>query len=119
MPESAVRVKVPLAEPAGRRPAGCDRLSYPRYRAAHGPDADSGGDRILVAQTIRERMEQTRTGPGRLSVEERAELFRLLTFVFPRRHVPRAGLPECRGRIRHGHASPGRLDHIGVTPRAR
>ncbi|MCL8016210.1 MarR family winged helix-turn-helix transcriptional regulator [Streptomyces sp. AS02] len=34
--------------------------------------------------TIRERMEQTQTGLDNLSDEERAELFRLLTVVFPR-----------------------------------
>jgi DNA-binding MarR family transcriptional regulator len=34
--------------------------------------------------TIRERMEQTQTGLDQLSDEERAELFRLLTVVFPR-----------------------------------
>ncbi|MFJ7333157.1 MarR family winged helix-turn-helix transcriptional regulator [Streptomyces sp. NPDC101116] len=34
--------------------------------------------------TIRERMEQTQTGLDQLSDEERAELFRLLTAVFPR-----------------------------------
>jgi DNA-binding MarR family transcriptional regulator len=34
--------------------------------------------------TIRERMEQTQTGLDQLSGEERAELFRLLTVVFPR-----------------------------------
>ncbi|MGX5183106.1 MarR family winged helix-turn-helix transcriptional regulator [Streptomyces avermitilis] len=33
--------------------------------------------------TIRERMEQTQTGLDQLSDEERAELFRLLTVVFP------------------------------------
>ncbi|MFE5923795.1 MarR family winged helix-turn-helix transcriptional regulator [Streptomyces sp. NPDC056468] len=33
---------------------------------------------------IRERMEQTQTGLDKLSDEERAELFRLLTVVFPR-----------------------------------
>ncbi|WP_030231002.1 MarR family winged helix-turn-helix transcriptional regulator [Streptomyces sp. NRRL S-455] len=34
--------------------------------------------------TIRGRMEQTQTGLDQLSGEERAELFRLLTVVFPR-----------------------------------
>lgn len=34
---SAVRVKVPLPESAGARPAVCDRLSYLRHRAADGP----------------------------------------------------------------------------------
>ncbi|MFI7407514.1 MarR family winged helix-turn-helix transcriptional regulator [Streptomyces sp. NPDC049627] len=34
--------------------------------------------------TIRGRMEQTHTGLDQLSDEERAELFRLLTVVFPR-----------------------------------
>jgi DNA-binding MarR family transcriptional regulator len=33
--------------------------------------------------TIRERMEQTQTGLDKLSEEERTELFRLLTVVFP------------------------------------
>ncbi|WP_181449602.1 hypothetical protein [Streptomyces cyaneus] len=48
--ESAVRVKVPLPESAGPRPAACDWLSYLRYRAADGPDAAADADRILVAQ---------------------------------------------------------------------
>jgi DNA-binding MarR family transcriptional regulator len=36
-----------------------------------------------LIDTIRERMEQTQTGLDQLSDEERAELFRLLTVVFP------------------------------------
>ncbi|MGW0824442.1 hypothetical protein [Streptomyces sp. NPDC002845] len=48
--ESVVRVKVPLPESAGPRPAACDWLSYLRYRAADGPDASADADRILVAQ---------------------------------------------------------------------
>ncbi|KMS70416.1 hypothetical protein ACM01_31815 [Streptomyces viridochromogenes] len=48
--ESVVRVKVPLPESAGPRPAACDWLSYLRYRAADGPDAAADADRILVAQ---------------------------------------------------------------------
>lgn len=34
--ESVVRVKVPLPESAGPRPAACDWLSYLRYRSADG-----------------------------------------------------------------------------------
>ena len=48
--ESVVRVKVPLPESAGPRPAACDWLSYLRYRAADGPAASADADRILVAQ---------------------------------------------------------------------
>ncbi|MEW2812879.1 hypothetical protein AB0929_38285 [Streptomyces massasporeus] len=48
--ESMVRVKVPLPESAGPRPAACDRLSYLRYRSADGPAASAEADRILVAQ---------------------------------------------------------------------
>ncbi|MGC9536815.1 hypothetical protein [Streptomyces sp. UG1] len=48
--ESVVRVKVPLPEAAGARPAACDWLSYLRYRAADGPAASADADRILVAQ---------------------------------------------------------------------
>ncbi|MGX5210555.1 hypothetical protein ACWKT3_18040 [Streptomyces violaceus] len=48
--ESVVRVKVPLPESAGPRPAGCDWLSYLRYRSADGPAASAGADRILIAQ---------------------------------------------------------------------
>lgn len=40
------------------------------------------GEKMI--DTIRERMEQTQTGLDNLSDEERAELFRLLTVVFPR-----------------------------------
>ncbi|MFI9583900.1 MarR family winged helix-turn-helix transcriptional regulator [Streptomyces sp. NPDC052236] len=36
-----------------------------------------------LIDTIRERMEQTQTGLDQLSNEERAELFHLLTVVFP------------------------------------
>ncbi|GAA2765853.1 MarR family transcriptional regulator [Streptomyces paradoxus] len=39
------------------------------------------GQKLIDA--IRERMEQTQTGLDQLSDEERAELFRLLTVVFP------------------------------------
>ncbi|MFD5481448.1 hypothetical protein [Streptomyces hawaiiensis] len=48
--ESVVRVKVPLPESAGSRPAACDWLSYLRYRSADGPAASADADRILVAQ---------------------------------------------------------------------
>jgi hypothetical protein len=48
--ESVVRVKVPLPEPAGPRPAACDWLSYLRYRSADGPSASADADRILIAQ---------------------------------------------------------------------
>ncbi|MFF7311781.1 hypothetical protein [Streptomyces sp. NPDC008137] len=48
--ESVVRVKVPLPESAGPRPAACDWLSYLRYRSAEGPAESAGADRILVAQ---------------------------------------------------------------------
>ncbi|MER5576421.1 hypothetical protein [Streptomyces massasporeus] len=48
--ESTVRVKVPLPESAGPRPAACDWLSYLRYRAADGPAASAEADRILIAQ---------------------------------------------------------------------
>ncbi|WP_244299382.1 hypothetical protein [Streptomyces viridochromogenes] len=48
--ETVVRVKVPLPESAGPRPAGCDWLSYLRYRSADGPGAAAGADRILIAQ---------------------------------------------------------------------
>ncbi|MFC9132179.1 hypothetical protein ACFT4A_35835 [Streptomyces sp. NPDC057099] len=48
--ESVVRVKVPLPESAGPRPAACDWLSYLRYRSADGPAASAGADRILIAQ---------------------------------------------------------------------
>ncbi|MFE7275865.1 hypothetical protein [Streptomyces sp. NPDC057623] len=48
--ESVVRVKAPLPESAGPRPAACDWLSYLRYRAAGGPDEAADADRILVAQ---------------------------------------------------------------------
>ncbi|WP_043258813.1 hypothetical protein [Streptomyces prunicolor] len=48
--ESVVRVKVPLPQSFGARPAACDWLSYLRYRAADGPSASADADRILVAQ---------------------------------------------------------------------
>ncbi|MFF7791127.1 hypothetical protein [Streptomyces sp. NPDC007991] len=48
--ESVVRVKVPLPQSAGPRPAACDWLSYLRYRSAGGPAASADADRILVAQ---------------------------------------------------------------------
>lgn len=48
--ESVVRVKVPLPDAAGPRPAACDWLSYLRYRSADGPAASADADRILVAQ---------------------------------------------------------------------
>ncbi|WP_398985351.1 hypothetical protein [Streptomyces sp. AK010] len=48
--ESVVRVKVPLPESAGPRPAACDWLSYLRYRSADGPAASAEADRILIAQ---------------------------------------------------------------------
>ncbi|MFI6377552.1 hypothetical protein [Streptomyces sp. NPDC050546] len=48
--ESVVRVKVPLPESAGPRPAACDWLSYLRYRSAEGPAEPAGADRILIAQ---------------------------------------------------------------------
>jgi hypothetical protein len=48
--ESVVRVKVPLPESAGPRPAACDWLSYLRYRSADGPAASADADRVLVAQ---------------------------------------------------------------------
>ncbi|MFF8934331.1 hypothetical protein ACF08O_06220 [Streptomyces paradoxus] len=48
--ESMVRVKVPLPESAGPRPAACDWLSYLRYRSAAGPAASADADRILIAQ---------------------------------------------------------------------
>ncbi|MEU0200134.1 MULTISPECIES: hypothetical protein [unclassified Streptomyces] len=48
--ESVVRVKVPLPESAGPRPAACDWLSYLRYRSADGPAASADADRILIAQ---------------------------------------------------------------------
>lgn len=48
--ETVVRVKVPLPESAGPRPAACDWLSYLRYRSADGPAASAGADRILIAQ---------------------------------------------------------------------
>ncbi|KUO21112.1 hypothetical protein [Streptomyces dysideae] len=48
--ESVVRVKAPLPDSAGPRPAACDWLSYLRYRAADGPAASADADRILVAQ---------------------------------------------------------------------
>jgi hypothetical protein len=48
--ESVVRVKVPLPESAGPRPAACDWLSYLRYRSADGPSASADADRILIAQ---------------------------------------------------------------------
>ncbi|MGA5200055.1 hypothetical protein [Streptomyces variegatus] len=48
--ESVVRVKVPLPDSAGPRPAACDWLSYLRYRSAGGPAASADADRILVAQ---------------------------------------------------------------------
>ncbi|WP_405725630.1 hypothetical protein OG885_03235 [Streptomyces sp. NBC_00028] len=48
--ETVVRVKAPLPESAGPRPAACDWLSYLRYRAGDGPAAAADADRILVAQ---------------------------------------------------------------------
>ncbi|WP_262062767.1 hypothetical protein [Streptomyces sp. STR69] len=48
--ESVVRVKVPLPQSFGARPAACDWLSYLRYRSADGPRASADADRILVAQ---------------------------------------------------------------------
>lgn len=48
--ESTVRVKAPLPESAGPRPAACDWLSYLRYRSADGPAASADADRILIAQ---------------------------------------------------------------------
>ncbi|MET9765516.1 hypothetical protein ABZ016_41730 [Streptomyces sp. NPDC006372] len=48
--ETMVRVKVPLPESAGPRPAACDWLSYLRYRSADGPAAAADADRILIAQ---------------------------------------------------------------------
>ncbi|MGW0501074.1 hypothetical protein ACWD0Z_38325 [Streptomyces sp. NPDC003007] len=48
--ESVVRVKVPLPESAGARPAACDWLSYLRYRSADGPAASADADRVLIAQ---------------------------------------------------------------------
>ncbi|SOR84153.1 MULTISPECIES: hypothetical protein [Streptomyces] len=48
--ESLVRVRTPLPESAGPRPAACDWLSYLRYRSADGPAASADADRILVAQ---------------------------------------------------------------------
>ncbi|MER7900160.1 hypothetical protein ABTX62_29635 [Streptomyces sp. NPDC096046] len=48
--ESVVRVKVPLPESAGARPAACDWLSYLRYRSAGGPAASADADRVLIAQ---------------------------------------------------------------------
>ncbi|MEU0389069.1 hypothetical protein [Streptomyces chartreusis] len=48
--ESLVRVRAPLPESAGPRPAACDWLSYLRYRSADGPAAAADADRILVAQ---------------------------------------------------------------------
>ncbi|MGW0831453.1 hypothetical protein [Streptomyces prunicolor] len=48
--ESVVRVKAPLPQSFGARPAACDWLSYLRYRAADGPSASADADRILVAQ---------------------------------------------------------------------
>jgi hypothetical protein len=48
--ESMVRVKVPLPESAGARPAACDWLSYLRYRSAGGPAASADADRVLIAQ---------------------------------------------------------------------
>ena len=48
--ESVVRVRVPLPESAGPRPAACDWLSYLRYRSADGPATSADADRILVAQ---------------------------------------------------------------------
>ncbi|MGI5365495.1 hypothetical protein [Streptomyces iakyrus] len=48
--ETMVRVKVPLPESAGPRPAACDWLSYLRYRSAAGPAASADADRILIAQ---------------------------------------------------------------------
>lgn len=48
--ESMVRVKAPLPESAGPRPAACDWLSYLRYRSADGPAASADADRILIAQ---------------------------------------------------------------------
>ncbi|WDV56449.1 hypothetical protein PV963_42000 [Streptomyces coeruleorubidus] len=48
--ESVVRVRAPLPESAGPRPAACDWLSYLRYRSADGPAASADADRILVAQ---------------------------------------------------------------------
>ena len=48
--ESVVRVKVPLPQSFGARPAACDWLSYLRYRSADGPSASADAARILVAQ---------------------------------------------------------------------
>ncbi|MFF7489094.1 hypothetical protein ACFZBC_26885 [Streptomyces luteogriseus] len=48
--ETVVRVKAPLPESAGPRPAACDWLSYLRYRSADGPAASADADRILIAQ---------------------------------------------------------------------
>lgn len=48
--ETVVRVKLPLPESAGPRPAACDWLSYLRYRSAGGPAESARADRILIAQ---------------------------------------------------------------------
>ncbi|GAP51141.1 hypothetical protein [Streptomyces azureus] len=48
--ESVVRVRAPLPQAAGPRPAACDWLSYLRYRSTDGPAASADADRILVAQ---------------------------------------------------------------------
>lgn len=48
--ETVVRVKLPLPEGVGARPAECDWLSYLRYRHEDGPEESASADRILVAQ---------------------------------------------------------------------
>jgi hypothetical protein len=48
--ESVVRVRIALPASVGSHPAGCDWLSYLRYRDSAGPAAPADADKILVAQ---------------------------------------------------------------------
>ncbi|MEW2571522.1 hypothetical protein [Streptomyces sp. NPDC047070] len=48
--ETQVSLRIPLPASAGSHPAGCDRLSYLRYRSSDGPTASADADRVLVAQ---------------------------------------------------------------------
>jgi hypothetical protein len=48
--ETEVSVRIPLPASVGSHPAGCDWLSYLRYRSSDGPSKSADADRILVAQ---------------------------------------------------------------------
>jgi hypothetical protein len=78
--ESMVRVKVPLPESAGPRPAACDWLSYLRYRSAAGPAASADADRILIAQPGILEGAGAFDGVARNTVERAAEQGRHIEF---------------------------------------